>query len=136
MLTGIFSTGVLSLLASAMNIGAYVGLSGWLPLKAQIAECRNPEDLAGLCRTTLGLADTDAPTIEENQRSTLATPVFLAHTTDDEVIDVELGRQARDILLEKGLDVVWCEENTGGHLAMLKTAGLDRIVAFLDQIIR
>lgn len=116
-----------------MNIGAYVGLSGWVPLRAQIAECRNPEDLAGLCKAALGLADTDVPTTEEKPRSMLATPVSLGHTTDDEVINVELGRRTRDVLLEKGLEVLWFEESKGGHLAMLETAGLDSVVAFPEK---
>ena len=31
------------------------------------------------------------------------------------------------------MDVVWREEETGGHLGMLKTGGLDGVVAFLRE---
>ena len=63
------------------------------------------------------------------------TPVFLGHTADDEVVDVELGRQTRDVLRGMGMEtVVWHQETEGGHLGMLKSAGLDRVVDFLRKI--
>lgn len=34
------------------------------------------------------------------------------------------------------MDVTWREELTGGHLGMLKTAGLDTLVTFMREKIR
>ena len=62
------------------------------------------------------------------------TPVLLCHPIDDEVIDVELGRQACDVLRDLGMNVRWMEQEEGGHLGMLKTAGLDTIVEFLRYV--
>ena len=38
-----------------------------------------------------------------------ATPVFLGYGVDDAYVDVELGRQARDVLVQAGMDVEWRE---------------------------
>lgn len=65
----------------------------------------------------------------------LETPVFLAHNTDDEVIDVELGREARDVLVGLGIKIVWREEEEGGHLGMLRREGLDGVVDFLRVVV-
>ena len=123
--------GIITLLASRLRIGGYVGLSGWMPFKAQIEECYEMEDLATLFKTTLGL-DLPILTPEESIRD---TPIFLGHTADDEVIDVELGREMRDLLKSKGMKVVWEEKKDGGHLGMLKPTALDSVVAFLKNII-
>lgn len=64
----------------------------------------------------------------------LETPLFLAHNTDDEVIDVGLGREARDVLVGLGMKIVWKEEEEGGHLGMLRREGLDGVVAFLRGV--
>ena len=61
----------------------------------------------------------------------LGTPVLLCHTTDDEVIDIELGQQACEALKRMGMNVTWKEQKDGGHLGMLKTTGLDTVVAFI-----
>ena len=65
----------------------------------------------------------------------LGTPILLGHTTDDEVIDIELGRQAFEVLDNLGMRVTWKELPDGGHLGMLKTEGLDSIVTFLDGLV-
>lgn len=60
--------------------------------------------------------------------------VYLGHTADDEIIDVKEGRRVRDTMRTLGLDVVGKEEEYGGHLSMLETAGIDDIVVFLEEI--
>lgn len=92
--------------------------------------CYELDDLARLFKTTLGL---DLPTPNPEQWM-LDTLIFLGHNTDDEVIDVELGRQMRDVLKDKGMKIVWWEEKNGGHLGMLKSTGLDSIAAFLRNV--
>jgi len=53
------------------------------------------------------------------------------------VIDVELGRQARDVLVHslRYENLFWHEEPEGGHLGMLTTEGLDWIIEPLKSII-
>ena len=101
----------------------------------QVEKCHGAASLAQLFGSSLGIAGIPAQIAEEREPSILDTPVFLCHTADDEVIDVELGRQTRDVLRGLGMKtVVWHEETDGGHLGMLKSAGLDRIVGFLRMI--
>ena len=122
-------TGLLTLLSRGQRVGAYVGFNGWMPLKAQIAQCHVPRDLAELFGEKLGL---EIP-LAADRSSVLGTPVLLCHTTDDEVIDIELGRQACGVLKNLGMNVTWKEQKDGGHLDILRTSGLDTIVGFLRE---
>jgi len=125
----LIATGLLTLLAGTSKLGAFVGLNGWLPLKPHLEACRNQKALARFFKTTIGLKATKT---QPEETSMLQTPIFLAHNTDDEIIDVRLGREARDVLLGLGMTTIWKEEEEGGHLGMLKTKGLDRVVTFLQ----
>ncbi len=128
----ILAIGVLTLLAGTSKLGAFVGLNGWLPLKPHIETCRSQKDLAKLFEAKLGF-NSLSPQPEEAPM--LQTPIFLAHTTDDEIIDVQLGQQARDVLLGLGMKPIWKEEEEGGDLGMLKTGELDGVVAFLQGVV-
>lgn len=102
-----------------------------MPFKLQIEQAKQ-DNLVQLLENMLGL-----PT--ENLSPNLSafdTPVFLGHTLYDEVIDVELGRQARDGLMRLGMKVTWVEHKEGGHLSLLDTKGLDDISAFLTDVYR
>lgn len=99
-----------------------------MPFAAQL-KGQQPLDFANFFEATLGLQLESLPT-----QNALNTPVLLCHTSDDEIVDVELGRQARDVLEEMGMVVTWTEHQEGGHLAFLATKGLDDIVEFLQGI--
>ena len=66
-------------------------------------------------------------------QSFVDTPIFLFHASDDEMIDIDLGRQARDVLASLGVEVIWKEEKQGGHLGMLESGGLEGLVAILGE---
>lgn len=106
-----------------------------MPFKTQIEEIisssRKPEDLTKFFNATFGVVSSDATPAQG--QSCLDTPVFLGHTTDDEVIDVELGRQSVTVLEIMGMKVTWKEFLDGGHSGFLDTEGLDDIVAFLTK---
>ena len=128
------ATGLLTLLAGNMRLGALTGLNGWIPFRAQIEEIvkNGPQPeislrLGGFFWTMLGLE-------EQGTRSEiLSTVVFLGHTKDDEIIDVKLGQDMRLVLEAMGMRVTWNERNEGGHLGFLETAGLDDVAAFLAK---
>lgn len=42
-------------------------------------------------------------------------PVFLAHCKDDDMVPIENGRNLRQDLERRGLDVTWKEYEVGGH---------------------
>ena len=121
---------MITFLASRLRIGAYLGANGWLPLRAGIEHCAAPNDLALFFSEALDLR-IPAPTTGEPH---LDTPIILLHTSDDEIVDVELGHQARNVLGRLGFHVRWKEENQGGHLSILETQGLDSISMFLKEV--
>ncbi len=45
----------------------------------------------------------------------LATPVFLSHSQDDEVVPAENGRLLKDCLERLGMKVTWREYAGGDH---------------------
>lgn len=116
--------GLLTLLASGLEVAGFVGLNGWLPFRVQIEESNHEGALAQLFKSKLNLEISECA-LERG------TPCFLAHNLDDEIIDIDLGRQAHDTLESLGLAVAWHEESEGGHLGMLRTSGLDAIADFL-----
>ncbi|KAL8692934.1 MAG: hypothetical protein Q9218_002136 [Villophora microphyllina] len=117
--------GLMTLLASEFKIAGFVGLNGWLPFRKQVGESTGKGALAEFFGSKLNVE------LPERTSSVRDTPIFLAHCVDDEIIDIELGRQARDALGSLGMSIVWKEEKEGGHLGMLNTSGLDTIATFL-----
>lgn len=63
------------------KLGGIVGLSGYLPMIEQTADERNP-------------ANQD-------------TPILMVHGSNDQVVDVNRGKQSRDHLRELGYEVEW-----------------------------
>lgn len=124
--------GLFTFLATRRPLTAYIGLNGWLPSAAQIASAANREKLDDFLGGILNVHSHEIPFLFE----AIGTDVFLAHTTDDEVVDVELGRQARDVLRGVGYRrVVWWEEGEGGHPGMLNTKGLDWVKGCLREVV-
>lgn len=112
----------MTLLAGDLKLGGFIGLNGWLPFRAQIEESFEKGQLSEFFKSTLDLDVRD---------HICATPILLGHNVDDEIIDIELGRQARNTLQSIGMEVIWHEEQEGGHLGMLNSSGLDIIAAFI-----
>jgi phospholipase/carboxylesterase len=68
----------------------------------------HPEPLAGLIALSTYL-----PTVElverEATQANRAIPVFAGHGTEDDVVSPQLGKMARDFLLQRGYAVAWHE---------------------------
>ncbi|KAK4190534.1 Alpha/Beta hydrolase protein [Podospora australis] len=100
------------------RLGAFVGTNTWLPFAAIMEEViRNGENTR-----SVEAVKTDSTVFVEIMLSSwrtnlnltrsaplLSTPVFLGHGTDDAVVGVELGREARRVLTNIGFDVEWKE---------------------------
>ena len=69
---------------------------------------RYPQKLAGVMAlsTYLPLADTFLAEAAEQNRS---TPIFMAHGTQDGVVQFAYGARSRDLLVQHGYDVEWHE---------------------------
>jgi lysophospholipase-2 len=70
--------------------------------------------LLGVVRGTSVENDTNT-NINANAANTLATPVFLSHSKNDEVVPIQNGRLLRDCLETLGMKVTWKEYEDGGH---------------------
>jgi lysophospholipase II len=145
------------LLAGGCGTAAFVGFNGWMPLMGKIkegmteaAEDQNALDgqkcgsLAAGLRASLGVGEAEIPhpsdralnddseRLEEGHRH---TPIFLSHTVDDRVIDIALGREMRETLVELGMHrVMWKEHDAGGHW-IPEPEGFEDIVGFLSGIV-
>lgn len=114
------------------RLGALIGLSSWMAL---------PEASVPECRASLGLrADSPSPpscfphsyscSISNGDVFYRNTPVFLAHSANDDVVPVEQGRRLRAILESYGMDVTYREYDKGGHW-IYGRQGVDDIVDFI-----
>ena len=113
-------------------------MCGWLPLRHHLADIADPytpseddDDVFAREEQTDEKVDLPAHAVEflreeldfPNAQSSLPstslpfqrTPLFLAHGTKDEKVNVELGRQARDCLVALGASVEWREYDDLGH---------------------
>ena len=135
---------------STSRIGGFVGASCWLPLAAdvEIFLGENPraaektsgatvETLEALSFVQRTMATTKASFVDCHGVDSLqSTPVLLGHGFDDAYVDVELGKQARDVLTKIGLVVQWREyvgAEEEGHW-FKEPEQLDDIAEFLDTV--
>ncbi|KAJ4129850.1 hypothetical protein NW768_006820 [Fusarium equiseti] len=98
--------------------GAFFGTNTWLPFASSLSEyttqASNVGNDGGVAIVTDMLG---SPPFTSSQGQALrhSTPIFLGHGTDDAYVDVELGRQARDVFTKVGYSVDW-KEYTGAEL--------------------
>jgi lysophospholipase-2 len=134
------ATAILALLCGGKRVGAFVGVSTWLPfarqMEAIITEHESGEaatQLARFLRDELGSENVNL--VSGDVGSALATPGFFGHGTDDLWVDFKLGKQAYEILQRGGMDAKWVEYGGAeqeGHW-LKEPEEFDDIVAFLRQ---
>lgn len=128
------ATALQALLCGQRRLGAFVGVSGWLPFAGRMEAILRESEGSGtqvvaFLRSNLGFASSI------DSGSGLGTPVFLGHGMDDIWVDVKLGEQVRDILEGMGVDVTWKKyvgAGEDGHW-LKETEEFDDIVAFLRE---
>jgi len=75
---------------------------------AYTAALTHPESLAGVIALSTYLPS-QRLLAEEAAEANRATPIFAAHGTEDEVVALELGIQAREFLKQRGYKLEWHE---------------------------
>ena len=147
-----YATGILTLLACQQKLGAFVGISGWMPFRDQIERIAAQEigshdqspsgnvsqkplpqvqaQLKHFFQDTFGIVKWK-PTAEP--AITFSTPMLLSHNNDDDVVDVGLGWQAFHALESLGVGQVMKTYENGGHWVN-EPEGLDEIAAFLNSV--
>ncbi|KIL90687.1 acyl-protein thioesterase 1 [Fusarium avenaceum] len=108
-------------------LGAFFGTSTWLPFASKIEHHllpnhsveNHPHD-SGTEQSQVGTFVDDMlagakSAIAQDWKAFLSTPIFLGHGIDDAYVDVDLGREARDVFTRIGFSVEW-KEYTGAEL--------------------
>jgi phospholipase/carboxylesterase len=75
---------------------------------AYTAALTHPESLAGVIAMSTYLPS-QRLLIEEAAAANRATPIFAAHGSEDDVVSIQLGLQARDYLQQSGYPLEWSE---------------------------
>lgn len=90
---------------------------------AYTAALTHPETLAGVISLSTYIP---APKliVEEASDANRRIPIFAAHGTDDDVVSLELGLQARDFLLQQGYQVEWSEYSMPHSVCMEEIAAI------------
>ncbi|KAF5664446.1 acyl thioesterase 1 [Fusarium heterosporum] len=102
-------------------LGAFFAASTWLPFAHNIEDyllskhgpekrspgpCPEPHESDAFVADML---DRSKSSVAEASEVFLSTPVFLGHGQDDAYVDIELGREVRDVLSRIGFSVEWKE---------------------------
>ncbi|KAK4495034.1 hypothetical protein PRZ48_013361 [Zasmidium cellare] len=125
---------VSALLWEGEEIGAVVGMCGWLPsckmMEAAVGEEGDGEEVRGFQKAVSALRQVlDLPS-ESDRQTGLGTPVFIGHGEEDGTVSVRLAEQAvsmlKGIKVEveyrsyAGLDHWYSEEMLGDIIAFIK----------------
>jgi predicted esterase len=119
------ATAIHALLEEGNKLGGFIGLSSWLPFQEHV----KATNLTTIQPELLSSADEQ----DCDRAGALSTPVFLAHSVDDEVVPFINGVQLRDALEEGGMSVEWREYENGGHWVN-EPKGVDDIVSFIQKV--
>ncbi|KAG7417015.1 hypothetical protein LZL87_009412 [Fusarium oxysporum] len=93
-------------------LGAFFATNTWLPFAPSIEKYLSHDPTIPMDEGTEFVAEMLAQskvTLPQSSERFQSTAVFLGHGTDDAYVDVELGRKARDIIVQAGLKVEWRE---------------------------
>ena len=130
------ATSLHALMVCQLRLGAYIGISGWLPFAGPLQEILDgttqpAAQAVDFFASNLGI-EKAAGTVGSASMPMLTTPVFLGHGSDDELVTLGQGEKIRDVLVRMGMRVEWHAYDECGH--WLKEPGeYDDLVAFLEE---
>lgn len=122
------------------SLGGFFAASTWLPFAAdvkdlfvhnEVARAPGSSEPKDVVLAMIPPVNEPAPATPREQ-----TPVFLGHGVDDAYVDVELGRQAADVLAQGGWAVEWKEYSGAeeeGHWFKVPDE-VDDIFSFLVKV--
>ncbi|KAH8762338.1 Alpha/Beta hydrolase protein [Hyaloscypha finlandica] len=122
------ATAILTLLSSGLEIGAFIasneitcGPGGGIPSTLRDVEFNKAANI--LSR------------FPEGTQPVTKTPVFLAHSEDDDIVPFELGNDLHQIMKRLGFNVTWKKYKDGGHWIQ-PDHGLDDMCTFLEGVMK
>lgn len=104
-------------------LGGFVGLCSWLPTRGELKDARKLLELEANNITT-----------SEAQADSLQTPIFLAHSLADPIINIKYGEKLQQSLCDLGMRVEWKTYDNEEHW-ITEPQGVDDMMAFLNKII-
>jgi predicted esterase len=139
------------------QLGGFIGMSCWLPFQGAISDLISPDDQAGedLAEHPFASESDDGVEIAKDDAvSTVArfiredimdisapdpellvcrrTPIFLGHGNQDDVVELDHGKNAATSLQRLGFDVVWMIYDEQGHW-FKEPQTIDDITIFLEK---
>ncbi|KAI8949450.1 lysophospholipase II [Xylaria longipes] len=109
-----FATAIAAFLADApKRFAGLIGLCSWMPAASRTEGYQRFEDTA-------------------NIEILASTPIFLSHSVDDNVVPIKHGRELRNTLQSRRLQVEWGEYEDGGHWVN-EPQGIDDIARFMNK---
>ncbi|EWG53627.1 hypothetical protein FVEG_12021 [Fusarium verticillioides 7600] len=93
-------------------LGAFFATNTWLPFASSIENYLSNEQKSPIDAGTefvAGMLAQSKVSHPQSRERPPSTTVFLGHGTDDAYVDVELGRKAREIIIQAGFTVEWRE---------------------------
>ncbi|KAF5542209.1 acyl thioesterase 1 [Fusarium phyllophilum] len=93
-------------------LGAFFATNTWLPFASVIEKYLSNEHKLPMDAGTefvAGMLAQSKVSPPQSRERLPSTTVFLGHGTDDAYVDAELGRKARDIIIQAGFTVEWRE---------------------------
>ncbi|KAL2062336.1 hypothetical protein VTL71DRAFT_6602 [Oculimacula yallundae] len=137
------ATAIYALLFGGMRLGGFIGLSSWLPCESHIAATMIENEVQGVAQYSTfynheiikALTGSTGPaSILSKFRAVrvLKTPVFLAHSVDDEMVPITNGQKLCSALEKLEMKVTWKQYEVGGH-RVHKPQGVDDIISFINS---
>ncbi|MCJ1288730.1 hypothetical protein MMC34_000259 [Xylographa carneopallida] len=122
------------LLHGGVRLGAFVGLSGWLPFRRQVEEgckgCEDVQERRGRARECMARAVPGCAAVVVESEAAFRTPVFLGHGMEDGKVRTRWGEEMRDAMRGFGVEVTWRGYEGLGHWFEVP-AEVDDVINFL-----
>ncbi|MCJ1377034.1 hypothetical protein MMC17_000124 [Xylographa soralifera] len=105
------AVGAWALLNGCPRLGAFVGMSGWLPFRRQVEEVVQGKEEGDVEVRRLQARECMRRAVPgcgaSGDGAAWATPVFLGHGLRDEKVRAGWGEEMRDLMGGLGMEVVW-----------------------------
>ncbi|KAK8216754.1 hypothetical protein M8818_001717 [Zalaria obscura] len=130
------ATSIWTLLHSKVTLAGFIGFCGWLPRPEDISKGSQSQATRGnMSSSILGIEPTSPFDIDAQQKDPFATPVFLSHSEDDDVVPVGNGEQMFKALQQLGMRSTWKTYQDGGHW-INEPQGVDDLVDFISMYMK
>ncbi|EPS39843.1 hypothetical protein H072_6209 [Dactylellina haptotyla CBS 200.50] len=115
------AAGIVATMRYPGRIGAFIGMSGWMPFVTQLEDLvKTGADAVGIVKRIEDLLESGREVDEEVSKSIVETPVFVGHGINDTKVLVRCGERLQDLLKDIGFHNVkwatyklgnwWCDE--------------------------